>query len=65
MVEANLRRSLLISLGDPWVFFTRPISALLLALAVLTFAWPILRRIREERLSVAGAEQGLAERAAG
>ncbi len=48
MVEANLRRSLLISLGDPWVFFTRPISAVLLVLAVVTFVAPLLRRVREE-----------------
>src|SRR3990170_7444737 len=49
MVEANLRRSLLISLGNPWVFFTRPISALLLAFAVITLLWPIIRQVREDR----------------
>jgi len=49
MVEANLRRSLLISLGNPWVFFTRPISAALLAFALLTLLWPIIRRVREDR----------------
>ncbi len=49
MVEANLRRSLLISLGNPWVFFTRPISALLLAFAVITLLWPIIRQWREDR----------------
>lgn len=49
MVEANLRRSLLISLGNPWVFFTRPISAILLAFAIFTLLWPILRQAREER----------------
>jgi putative tricarboxylic transport membrane protein len=49
MVEVNLRRSLLISLGNPWVFFTRPISAGLLAFAVLTLLWPIVRQAREDR----------------
>jgi len=49
MVEVNLRRSLLISLGNPWVFFTRPISAALLACAVLTLLWPIVRQAREDR----------------
>jgi len=49
MVEANLRRSLLISLGNPWVFFTRPISAALLAFAVFTLLWPIIRQAREDR----------------
>lgn len=63
MVEANLRRSLLISLGDPWVFVTRPISALLLVLAVLTFAWPIVRRVREERRAAREATLQLPQRA--
>jgi len=49
MVEANLRRSLLISLGNPWVFFTRPISAGLLAFAIFTLLWPIIRRVRDDR----------------
>jgi putative tricarboxylic transport membrane protein len=49
MVEVNLRRSLLIALGNPWVFFTRPISATLLALAIFTLLWPIIRQRREDR----------------
>jgi putative tricarboxylic transport membrane protein len=49
IVEANLRRSLLISLGNPWVFFTRPISAALLAFALLTLVWPIVRQARDDR----------------
>ena len=49
MVEVNLRRSLLISLGNPWVFFTRPISAALLFFAALTLLWPIVRQLREDR----------------
>lgn len=49
LVEANLRRSLLISIGNPWVFVTRPISALLLAFAVITLVWPIVRQVREDR----------------
>jgi len=49
IVEANLRRSLLISLGNPWVFFTRPISAALLVFALLTLVWPIVRQARDDR----------------
>jgi putative tricarboxylic transport membrane protein len=49
MVEANMRRSLLISLGNPWVFFTRPISAALLAFAIFTLLWPIVRQARDDR----------------
>lgn len=63
MVEANLRRSLLISVGDPWVFFARPISAVLLGLALITFALPILRRLREERRAL--SPQDAARPAAG
>ncbi len=48
LVEVNLRRSLLISLGNPWVFFTRPISLALLVFALITLLWPIVRRAREE-----------------
>ncbi|MGH2425379.1 MAG: tripartite tricarboxylate transporter permease [bacterium] len=49
IVEANLRRSLLISLGNPWVFFTRPISGLLLLFALFTLLWPIVRQVRDDR----------------
>jgi putative tricarboxylic transport membrane protein len=51
MMEENLRRALLLSRGDPTVFATRPISAGLLAAAVLLvliIAVPNIRRQREE-----------------
>jgi putative tricarboxylic transport membrane protein len=51
MMEENLRRALLLSRGDPFVFATRPISAGLLAAAillVLVIALPNIRRQREE-----------------
>jgi TctA family transporter len=51
MMEENLRRALLLSRGDPTVFFTRPISLtmLLMALALLLIiAAPNIRRKREE-----------------
>jgi TctA family transporter len=51
MMEENLRRTLLLSRGDPSVFATRPISAGLLAAAillVLIIALPNMRRRREE-----------------
>jgi TctA family transporter len=51
MMEENLRRALLLSRGDPAVFFTRPISATLLVLSfvlvVLVMA-PSIRAKREE-----------------
>jgi TctA family transporter len=51
MMEENLRRALLLSRGDPTVFVTRPLSASLLAAAVilvLVIALPNIRRKREE-----------------
>jgi TctA family transporter len=53
MMEENLRRTMMISFGDPSVFFTRPISlAFLLAAAALliVIALPALRAKREEAM---------------
>ena len=51
MMEENLRRALLLSRGDPSVFFTRPLSLafLLMAVAMLVVvALPSIRRKRED-----------------
>ncbi|MFO1312611.1 MAG: tripartite tricarboxylate transporter permease [Burkholderiales bacterium] len=51
MMEENLRRALLLSRGDPTVFVTRPISAVMLAMAVallLIIVAPTVRKTREE-----------------
>jgi TctA family transporter len=51
MMEENLRRALLLSRGDPTVFFTRPISAVMLSIAavlLLIIVAPSIRRKREE-----------------
>jgi len=51
MMEENLRRALLLSRGDPTVFFTRPISAVMLSIAavlLLVIVAPSIRRKREE-----------------
>ena len=51
MMEENLRRALLLSRGDPAVFFTKPISAGFLIAAVILLVIvlaPIIRRKREE-----------------
>jgi TctA family transporter len=39
MFEQSLRQPLIISKHDPGIFFTRPISASLLALAIGSLAW--------------------------
>jgi putative tricarboxylic transport membrane protein len=51
MMEENLRRALLLSRGEPGVFFTRPISATLLVLSailIVLVAAPSISRKREE-----------------
>jgi putative tricarboxylic transport membrane protein len=51
MMEENLRRALLLSRGDPAVFFTRPISLTLLIIAGILLslvALPGLKKKREE-----------------
>jgi TctA family transporter len=51
MMEEYLRRALLLSQSDPMVFVTRPISAVMLALAAIALIvvmLPALRKKREE-----------------
>jgi TctA family transporter len=53
LLEEHLRRSMIISRGDPAIFFTRPISLALLigaAIAVLIAFLPAIRERREEAL---------------
>ena len=53
MLEDNFRRALTIARGDPTVFVTRPLSASLLALALvllLIVVVPAVRRVRETAL---------------
>jgi putative tricarboxylic transport membrane protein len=50
-MEENLRRAMLIARGDWTVFFTRPISAVLLGIAIFLLiiaAMPKIRRRRDE-----------------
>jgi putative tricarboxylic transport membrane protein len=51
LMEENLRRAMLIARGDWTVFFTRPISAVLLCIAIFLLvvaAMPKIRRRRDE-----------------
>ena len=51
LMEENLRRAMLIARGDATVFFTRPISAVLLSTAIVLLviaALPKMRRRRDE-----------------
>ena len=49
MLEENLRRAMLLSRGDPSVFFNRPISASLLALTGAILLWAIWSGVRKSR----------------
>ena len=49
LMEENLRRSLVISRGDPMIFLERPISATLLALTAAVIALIVLPQFRKSR----------------
>ena len=49
LLEENLRRAMLIARGDPTVFFTRPISAVLLAISASLLVLALLPMIRKRR----------------
>jgi putative tricarboxylic transport membrane protein len=50
LAEENFRRALSITQGDYSVFVTHPISAVLLAIALLIVVAPALMRLRQRRL---------------
>ena len=57
LLEENLRRAMIISRGDPSVFVTRPISAVLLSLALVALVIAILPAVRREREAVFSEEE--------
>jgi putative tricarboxylic transport membrane protein len=52
LMEENLRRAMLISRGDPSVFFTRPISCGMLLVTFALLAMIVLPQIRSKRTEV-------------
>ena len=56
LLEENLRRALIISRGDPSVFVTRPISLVLLLLAVTALMVSVLPLVRRRREQIFGEE---------
>jgi putative tricarboxylic transport membrane protein len=52
LMEENLRRAMLIARGDASVFFTRPISAALLAISAVMLILSILPSLRSKREEV-------------
>jgi TctA family transporter len=49
LMEENLRRSLVLSRGDPTIFLERPISAVLLAMSVFAIALIVVPQFRSTR----------------
>ena len=49
MLEENLRRSFVLSDGDPMVFVQRPVTAVLLAIAIVALVVAALPSIRQKR----------------
>ena len=48
-LEKNLQRSLVVSEGNFAIFFTRPISCVLLVIAILSLLLPIVSAVRKSR----------------
>ncbi|MDR7401143.1 MAG: tripartite tricarboxylate transporter permease [Armatimonadota bacterium] len=55
LMEQNLRRALIMSKGSPAIFVARPVSAVLLALSVLSLCAPALLRLARRRRSAEAA----------
>lgn len=46
LAEASMRQSLIISSGDPAIFFNRPIAGTISVIAIFLFALPVIKLIR-------------------
>ena len=57
LLEEHLRRAMIISRGDPTIFVTRPISAVLLSLALVALVIAILPAVRRKREDVFSEEE--------
>ena len=49
LLELNLRRSLIVSDGSFLIFFTRPVSATILVVAIVILAFSFVSRLRKRR----------------
>ena len=59
LAERSLRQSLIGEQGDPTVFITRPISGIIIALAVILLLLPIINAWRRKRARQAGSSSGI------
>ncbi|ETX16685.1 tricarboxylate transporter [Roseivivax halodurans JCM 10272] len=56
IAEPTLRQSLLLSSGDPSIFFTRPISAPIMVFAIVLILLPAVKLFRRRKTETAAAE---------
>jgi putative tricarboxylic transport membrane protein len=49
IAEPTLRQSLLLSSGDPTIFFTRPIAGPITVIAIILILLPALKYLRRKR----------------
>ena len=56
MLESNMRRALVMSHGSWMTFVTRPVSCVLFIAIILTFCWPLFKKLWKNRKSAAKAE---------
>lgn len=49
MVEENLRRSMLISRGDPLIFFQRPVSLVFMTITILIIVFAVVSALRKRK----------------
>lgn len=49
LIEKNMKQSLLVSLGDYSIFFTKPISLVFMVLTIVMILWPLIQRIIKMR----------------
>ncbi len=52
IMETSLRRSLMLSYGDPMIFLTRPISAVLLVVSFLLLVMPLMPWVRKKKANI-------------
>jgi putative tricarboxylic transport membrane protein len=51
MAETGLRQSLMMSNGDPSIFFTRPLSLIFIIIGVVSIILPLMRRKKNSNLA--------------
>jgi putative tricarboxylic transport membrane protein len=59
LAEKSLRQSLTLSRGDWSIFFTRPVSAVLMILAITVLLRPLVRKALIRRAGIPGAGDDL------